>query len=71
MTNFEKIKQMSVKEMAKHLSEKWSYIVGAKDDNDIAGEICKYCPAEKFCGKHRKICEESFIAMLESEADNE
>ena len=71
MTNFEKIKQMSIEKMAKHLSEKWSYIADDKDDNDSAGKICKYCPAKKFCGKHRKTCEESFFAMLEREADNE
>ena len=71
MTNFEKIKQMSVEQMSKHLSEKWSYIADDKDNSGIAGEICKYCPAKNFCGEHRKTCEESFSAMLEGEADNE
>lgn len=62
MTNYEKIKNMSVEKMAEELD----YII----NNDIAEctNSCYVCPATKFCKKFAT-CEGSIKKWLESEAD--
>ena len=59
MTNFEKIKNMSVDEMADKL-------------DDLT--VCGYCPIEKFCDKNGKThyirCKSTWKKWLKSETKN-
>ena len=60
MTNFEKIKAMSVEEMAELL-----------DKTTYAGENCKNCPAISVCFITTDGCKAVFKKYLESEVQEE
>lgn len=59
MTNFEKIKNMGIEEMAYKLDDMTA---------------CVYCPIQKFCDKNRKTyyidCKTVWKKWLESEVEN-
>lgn len=57
MTNFEKIKAMSVEEMAKWFDE--------------MSMECENCPAIKYCTVDHKTCEETIQGYLESEVEED
>lgn len=57
MTNFEKIKNMSVAELAKKLDETF---------------MCEYCPIEPFCREAKlKGCKSVWRKWLKSEVEND
>ena len=55
MTNYEKIKNMNIDEMAKFISD--------------SGGDCFFCPALDSCGGNCPDCEETIKTYLESEAE--
>ena len=57
MTNFEKIKAMSVEEMARFMDEMLP--------------DCDGCPAMKYCIVDHKTCEETIQKYLESEVEED
>lgn len=56
LTNYDRIRNMSVTEMAENLS---------------CRILCGYCPCTQLCNKHKKIsCVDTFKIWLKSEVDN-
>lgn len=58
MNNFEKIKAVSINEMAKHLTK-------------ITANYCEYCPLQKNCEDQDIYCRESIKQWLEQESEEE
>lgn len=58
MTNYEKIKQMSIDEMVEYLLK-------------ITADLCEACPLERLCSNELNSCNLTVKYWLESEADNE
>lgn len=56
MNNFEKIKAMSIEEMAKYLTK-------------ITAEYCEYCPLQKICDEQDIYCREAIKQWLEAESE--
>ncbi|MBO5955767.1 MAG: hypothetical protein J6Q10_03085 [Clostridia bacterium] len=57
MTNYEKIKAMSVEEMAEYFADSLD---------------CVYCPAKSLCRKKKLLtCVENFLLWLESEVEED